>query len=191
VNIQNTLSALAGILFVVGFVPYIRAILVGATKPAKASWIIWASLDTITICGMAVQHSLNGQIIGANAGAWIVVVLALKYGTMGWTRLDKFCLIGAVLSIALWAIFSSATVGLIISNSVAFLGSVPTFVSAWKDPTKEDKLGWTIFFVSCICAMLAIPRFTFDDAFCPMVFFSIETIMMYILYIKPRVAWSW
>ena len=185
-NIQGVLSVLAGVLFVAGFFPYIRAILVGTTKPANASWIIWASLDTITICGMAVQHTLNGQIIGAVAGAWIVVALALKYGTRGWTLLDKFCLTGAVLGIILWKIFSSPTLGIITSNSVVFLGSIPTFVSAFKDPTKEDKLGWTIFWLSCICAVVAIPKLTFDDAIQPIVFFFIETTMMFLLYIKPR-----
>lgn len=182
---KEVLSIVAGVLFIAGFVPYIRAVLAGSTKPAKASWIIWASLDSITLVGMCVQHSLNGQIIGAVAGAWIVVALALKYGTKGWTWLDKFCLAGAVLGIVLWQTFSSPTLGIITSNSVVFLGSIPTFVSAFKNHRNEDKLGWTIFWLSCICAVVAIPRFTFDDAFQPIVFCSIETIMMYLLYVKP------
>jgi len=185
VSIQNILSFIAGALFVAGFISYIQAIFVGTTKPAKASWIIWASLDSITIAGMYVQHSLNGQIIGAVAGAWVVVALALKYGVKGWTWLDKFCLVGAVLGIVLWKAFNSPTLGIITSNSVVFLGSIPTFVSAWKDPTKEDKLGWTIFWLSCICAVVAIPKLTFDDAVQPIIFCSIETIMMCLLYIKP------
>ena len=184
-NAQNIVSVLAGVLFVVGFVPYIRAIFTGTTKPAKASWIIWASLDTITIAGMCAKHSLNGQIIGAVAGAWIVVALSVKYGTKGWTWLDEFCLIGAVLGVVLWKAFSNPTLGIVTSNSIVFLGSIPTFVSAFKDPTKEDKLGWTIFWLSCICAVVAIPKFTFDDAFQPIVFLSIETIMMFLLYIRP------
>jgi len=185
VNIQSVLSVTAGVLFVAGFIPYVRAILVGTTKPAKASWIIWASLDTITLVGMCVQHSVNGQIIGAVAGAWIVVIFAIKYGTSGWTRLDKFCLAGAVLGIVLWKLFSNPTLGIVTSNSVVFLGSIPTFVSAFKDPTREDKLGWTIFWISCICAVSAIPKLTFEDATQPIVFCAIETIMMYLLYFRP------
>jgi hypothetical protein len=41
--VKQTLSVIAGILFVAGFFPYIKAILKGETKPAKASWIIWAT----------------------------------------------------------------------------------------------------------------------------------------------------
>lgn len=66
---KETLSVLAGLLFIAGFIPYIRAILRKETKPAKASWIIWASLDTITIAGMYAKDTVNGQILGAVIGA--------------------------------------------------------------------------------------------------------------------------
>ncbi|MGD0576454.1 MAG: hypothetical protein ABSA74_00050 [Candidatus Staskawiczbacteria bacterium] len=185
-KIQTAISAIAGILFVLAYIPYIRAILSGKAKPAKASWIIWASLDSITIVGMYVQHALNGQMVGAVAGSWIVVVFALKYGMPGWSRLDKFCLAGAVVGVVLWKLFSNPTLGILISLAVVFVGSIPTFVSAWHDPSREDKLAWTLYWVSCICAVLAIPKLTFDDVSQPAVFCIIETIMMYILYIKPR-----
>lgn len=181
----SILSVIAGVLFIAGFIPYIRAILAGETKPAKASWLIWASLDTITIVGMYVQNSLNSQIIGAMTGAWIVTALAVKYGVSGWTKVDKFCIAGAVIGIVLWKMFSNPNLGIATSASVCFLGSIPTFVSAWKDPSKEDKIAWTIFWVSCVCAMLAIPKLTFEDVCQPLSFFLVETIMMFILYIRP------
>mgnify|MGYP000132529445 FL=1 len=183
---KETLSILAGLLFVAAFVPYIRAILRKETKPAKASWIIWANLDTITLAGMFFKGTVNGQILGAVLGAWVVAALALKYGTPGWTKLDKFCLGGAVLGIVLWQVFSDPVFGIVTSLSVVFLGSIPTFTSAWKDPSRENKLAWTIFWVSCVCAVIAIPHWTLADAAQPITFFAIETIMMYILFVRPR-----
>lgn len=64
-NAKETLSVVSGILFVTAFFPYIRAILAGKTKPAKASWIIWESLDCITLAGMYAKDAINGQIVGA------------------------------------------------------------------------------------------------------------------------------
>lgn len=189
---KSVLSIIAGFLFVLGFIPYIRAILRKETKetkpakPAKASWLIWASLDTITLTGMFFEKTVNGQILGAVLGAWVVVALALKYGTPGWTKLDKFCLAGAVLGIVLWRMFNNPALGIMTSLSVVFIGSIPTFASAWKDPSREDKLAWTIFWISCVCAVIAIPQWTLADASQPITFFAIETIMMYILYIRPR-----
>lgn len=183
---KEILSVLSGLLFVAGFVPYIRAILRKETRPAKASWIIWASLDYIVFAGMVVAHTVNGQICGAVIGASIVIGLAMKYGAPGWTKTDKFSLGGAVLGIMLWLVFSSPVLGIVITCTVGFLGSIPTFTSAWKDPGCEDKLAWTIFWISCVCAVIAIPHWTLADAAQPVTFFAIETVMMYILYVKPQ-----
>lgn len=183
---REALSALAGLLFVAAFVPYIRAILRKETKPAKASWLIWASLDTITLAGMFSKGTTNGQILGAVLGSWVVVVFAMKYGTSGWTKLDKLCIGGAVLGITLWGVFNSPVLGIATVLGVVFTGSIPTFVSAWKDPSREDKLAWTIFWVSCVCAVIAIPHWTIADVSQPITFFAIETIMMYILFVRPN-----
>ena len=178
------MSALAGLLYVVGFIPYIRAIVRKETKPTKVSWIIWASLDSITIAGMYAKDTINGQILGACMGAWVVAVLALKYGTSGWTKLDKFCLSGAILATVLWQVFGNPVLGIATSVSVVFLGCIPTFVSAWKDASRENKLAWTIFWVSCVFAVMAIPDWTLADAAQPISFFATETIMMYLLYAR-------
>lgn len=185
-ELQKMLSVISGVLFVAGFAPYIRAILRGETKPAKASWIIWASLDYIVLAGMVAEKTVNGQIVGAVIGATIVIGLAMKFGTPGWTKTDKFCLVGAMLGISLWLIFKNPTFGIMTSCTVAFIGSFPTFISAWKDPSREDRVAWTIFWLSCVCAMLAIPRITIADVAQPTTFFLVESIVVYILYMKKQ-----
>jgi len=186
--LKNTFSILAGILFALGYVPYIRAILRRQIKPAKASWIIWGTLDTITLAGMIAKHSVNGQILGAFIGVWIVIILTLKRGTPGWTLLDKFCLAGAALGIILWKASGDPVLGIMTSLIVVFLGSVPTFVSAWKDPSRENKLAWTLYWISCIFAFLGIPKWTLQDAGQPIDFLFIESIMMCILYVRPKLS---
>lgn len=185
-HLKDILSALSGVIFFIAFIPYIWAITKGKTKPAKASWLIWATLDSIILIGMYFKHSLNGQIIGAVAGAWIIAILAIKYGVAGWTILDKFCLAGAALGILLWQISGNPNFGITTSLVVILLGSIPTFASAYKDPSKEDRKTWTIFFISCVIAIPAIPTWTLENAGQPIIFLVVETVMMYLLYIKPK-----
>ena len=185
-TVKDIFSMLGGICAIAGFVPYIRAILLKQTKPAKATWVIWATLDTITFFGMYSKHALNGQMIGIVTGVWVVVVLALKYGDPGWTKLDKSCYCGAFVGIILWVAFDSPVIGIMISLSIIFLGSIPTFVSAWKDPSKENKLGWAIYWFSCVFTLAALPGWTLEDAAQPIIFFLIETVMIYILFVRPR-----
>ena len=184
--IKEVLSIIAGVLFLVAYLFYILAIVRGETKPSKATWIIWATLDTITLAGMYAKDAVNGQILGAVLGVWIVVVMAFRYGTPGWTRLDKFCLGGAVVGIVLWWMFSSPILGIVTSLSAVFLGSIPTFLSAWKDPSREDRTAWTIFWLSCVAAVIAVPQWTLADATQPITYFAVESIMMCILYFQLR-----
>lgn len=182
---KNILSVFAGVLFIVGFIPYIRAILKRESKPSKASWIIWASLDTIILAGMIAEHSVNGQIIGAVIGAWTVAFLAMKYGTPGWTKLDKFCLSSMILGIMFWKIFSNPVLGIVISSSVIFIGAVPTFISTWHDSNRENRTAWTIAWLSCVMTVIAIPfPLTLANTLQPATFFVVESVMMYLLYIR-------
>lgn len=183
--VKEILSILAGVIYVGGYIPYIRAILQGETKPSKTSWLIWAALDSIIVAAMLVKHTVNGQILGAVTGSWIVVALAMKHGEPGWTMLDKFCLGGAALGLLLWQTFQSPVLGVLTSLIVMIIGSIPTFVSAWKYPEHEDRIAWTMYWFSCVIALIAIPRWTILDAAQPCAFTAIESVMMYLLWLRP------
>jgi len=150
-TLRYVLTVCSGVLFFVAFLPYIYTTLRGTTVPQKVTWVIWASLDSITLAEMWFEHTLNGQIVGAVLGAWTVVALALLYGKPGWTLQDKLCLLGAVAAVLLWKLSDNATVGIVISNTVVFLGSIMTFKSAWSEPEKEDRIAWAIWWTSCVC----------------------------------------
>ena len=181
-------STLSGVIFFLALVPYTITILKGKTRtrPAKASWLIWASMDTVVFAGMVAKHSMNGQILAAICGAWVVFFLTLKYGVPGWTRIDKICLGGTVLAMLLWAISGNPVVGIVTSLGSGLLGSVPTFVSAWHDPSRENKLAWTMCVVSCVFAILAISDWTLASAGQPLVFAFIDVTVWAIVMLRPQ-----
>jgi hypothetical protein len=206
---KKIFDTLAFLLIIIAFYPYIKAVwkdrnipagTPGKTEPSKTSWIIWAALDIITAYGMYVKGSINGQISAAVIGGCTVAVLAMKFGTSNWTKLDKGCLGGAVLGIVLWKVFGDATPGIVTCQIVLFVGSIPTFVSVWKDPGRENKVAWIIFWLSCVSALIAIPGLTLDvmlneptqfflahlnHTAQPVTFFIIETIVTSTLFIRP------
>ena len=183
---QQACTILSGVLFVWAFVPYIKAILKGVAKPQKSTWIIWGVLDTIILIGMLAKGTINGQILAAVVCAWSVVILSIKHGEPGWKMIDKICLLGAAIGVALWIILRNPVVGIVINSAVLLIGSVPTFVSAWRDPSREDRTAWTIFWVSCIFVFLGITKWDLANVSQPAIFFTVETIMVYILYIHAR-----
>lgn len=181
----ETLSVLAGLLYLAAFAPYIRAILRQETKPATTSWIIWAILDTILLVGMVVEQTVNGQIAGAVLGSWAVVLLAFRYGSSGWTTLDRICFGGALLAIVLWQLFDDPLVGILTSLLAYSIGFAPTIASALKDARRENTAAWSLFWISSLCSLLAIPVWNVAYAAQPITFFVMNSVMMYILLIHP------
>lgn len=183
---MQILSILSGIVFIVGYLPYILAILRGETKPAKATWIIWEVLNVIVFAGMYSKGALNGQIATVTIGTLVIALLSLKYGEPGWTFLDKLCLGVAGLAIVLWQTFESPTIAIVTCLVASLVGSIPTFENAWRRPWTENKLAWTLYWISCVMAVIAAPSWSLIDAAQPLTFFTIETIVMYLIFIKPR-----
>ena len=183
---NKILYTISCLMLIVGYIPYIRAIIRKETIPAKATWIIWAILDTVILAGMYFKNALNGQIIGAVIGTSIVAIISLKYGKSGWTKLDKVCFGGAVIGILLWKTFGDPLLGIIICLIVAFIGCFPTFSSAWKHPELENKFAWTIWFISCLLAVIAIPKWTLSYSAQPIAFLVFQVVMIYIIFIHSH-----
>ncbi len=182
---HGAFSALAFVLFMCAFLPYIKATILRETKPAKSSWTVWGFLDLIVFVTMWKQGVLNGQILGAVLGSGIIVALALKFGEKGWTLQDKVCLLGAGVGIVLWYVFDSPFLGMMTSLGIIFWAAIPTFIGAWKNPAGENRMAWTLFWLSCVAALLAVPSWTIADAAQPVTFFLIESVMMYLLFVRP------
>ncbi len=183
---QEWLNMIVGLLFISGFVFYINAMVKKATEPVQATWLIWFILDTITFFGMYVEKSLNGQIIAEVTGSSFVMILAMRRGGIrGWKPLDKYCLAGGVFGLVIWAASEVAETGIVISQAVTFIGSIPTFGSAWKKPHGENKNAWLIFWFSSVLAVLAVPEWTYSHAMAPITILAIDTIIPFILIVKP------
>lgn len=194
-SIKHILGLSSGVLGILAFFPYIATILKGRTKPAKASWLIFAGLDVIVLAGMLAKGSANPQMIGVTFGALIVAVLALRNGAKGWNNRDKFCLAGSVAVIAVWLALSNVklpgnldafSVGLGLSLLVGFIGSIPTFVASYETPEFENRLSWTMFWCSSLLATVSVPVWTFAHYAQPVVFLLNHSIIVGFLWTRPR-----
>lgn len=185
---MQILSILSFIFVLASYAPYIRAIRKGTTKPAKASWVIWGVLDTITLSAMYAKDTVNYQIVGTIIGVWIVAYLAVRRGEPGWTDLDKLCLAGAAFAVVIWQVFDSPTLGLGASLFANFVGSIPTLGHTWDDPERENKTAWTLGWISCVFAIAAVPSWSIDMAGQPLTFLIIQSGMMILLFVKPRLT---
>mgnify|MGYP001560903275 FL=1 len=134
---------------------------------------------------MKKEKALNGQIIGAVAGAWIVTVLALVFGKPTMGSIEWVSMAGAVTGIVLWQKTGNAVLAIISLQAALFIGAFPTFVGAYQNPAQEDPVAWSIWFVSCVCALIAIKKWNLANALQPITFTTVETIMVVLVVIRP------
>ncbi|MDD4902426.1 MAG: hypothetical protein PHE24_04815 [Patescibacteria group bacterium] len=179
------LTTIAGLIFISGLIPYGIAICRRQSDPRKISWLIWSILDSVIFAGMINQGTVNAQIAAAFLGNWIIFFLVLKFGYPGWKRMDMFCLGSAGVGIILWMIFRDSNFGISTCLAANLIGSYPTFASAWKNPQSENGLGWMIMWVGCLIQIAAVKHWTFAEAAQPLVFLSVQSTMMYILFVRP------
>lgn len=179
---MNTLS---GILFFIAFLPYIWAIVNGQATPSPVSWSIWAVVDTLTFFAMKKEKAQLGQITGALLGAWTVTFLALSFGKPTMGAIEWVSVLGALTGIILWKSTGNAVLAIVSSQIALFLGAIPTFVSTYRNPAQEDPLAWSIWFASCICALLAVKKWDVANALQPITFTVIEGTVLALIVIVP------
>ena len=179
------MNALSGVLFFVAFLPYIWAIVNGQTVPSLVTWAIWAIVDTLALLAMRKEKAACGQLTGCVIGAWIITVLALAFGKPTMGSIEWVSIAAAVIGIVLWQKTGNAVLAIICSQVAVFAGAIPTFVGAYTNPLQEDPLAWSIWLVSCVCALFAIRKWNLANALQPLTFTMIQTIMVILVIIRP------
>jgi len=185
VNISDVLSVLSGIVILIAFFPYIRAIVRKETNPRKATWLIWATGDWIVLAGMIAKGTISGLIAAACLGATTIFLLSLRYGEPGWKIRDKVCITLSGVAILLWQYFGESNLGIGFSLLSLAIAAWPTYVSAWEKPENEDAKAWIIFNISSFIGVLAIRHATFADIAPPVTFLLIDFPLLYLLFIRP------
>lgn len=178
----------AGIISLAAFVPYIVAIFRRETKPNRATWLIWTVVGfmlAISYYSSGAKHTIWVPV-SYLIGPFITALLSIKYGEGGWTRFDRYCLLGAGASLVLWWMFNSPLVALLINIFIDLLGSLPTIKKAYHEPEKEDRLAWALFFIGNIVNLFAVGIWTFAIAVYPVYMFLGSSLIAALVFFRPR-----
>ncbi len=169
---RELLSAAATVLTFVIFLPYIRSIRSGRTKPHVFSWVIWG-LGTVIVC----FAQLAG---GAGIGAWpiglsgvitvYVAVLAYQHrGDRSITRMDRVFLVTALAALPCWFFTANPLWAVVLLTIMDLLGFGPTFRAAWHRP-HEERMGFYAWAaLRNLLVILALEKLSLTTALFPAV----------------------
>lgn len=189
---KSILSAIAIAITLAAFLPYIRSILAGATKPHVFTWIIWGITAFIIFLAQ-----LAG---GGGVGAWAIGVSSVIVFYVAWlayrrkadihiTRVDWGFFVAALSSIPLWYATSDPLWAVVVLTAINLLGFAPTVRKAYLRPNEEQLLFFATMALRNLLVCLALERFTLTTALFPVTVTIAPTLFVgMVLYRRQLVA---
>ncbi len=154
---------ISGLLSALCYLPYLRDIVKGKTKPERASWLIWTVLGGIAFFSQLAKGATDSLWMTSvqSLGVAIIFLLALKYGTGGLGRKDYLALSFAAVGIVLWYVTKEAAIALYIIIAIDAVGALLTIHKAYLDPGSETFSTWFLAGISGLFACLAVGEWSF------------------------------
>jgi len=174
---------LAGVLQALFYVPYIRDVLAGTTRPHRGSWGIWLTLSVIVL---ASQRADGGRwsllvVVAQLVGAVVILLLAVRRGVGGASRLDLALLAVAGAGVAGWFLAGDptiATVCVVMADCVAVVMMLP---KTYADPYSETLSAFAFSVVSGVLAMVAVGSLDVGLLLYPAYFVVADTVIIALL----------
>ncbi len=180
-----TFSALAAIFSILASIVYVHGILYRNKQPVKASSILGKLFTIATFIGMWQKDAVNGQILVSVLSIFVSTPLTLLYGRPGWAPIDIVCFTLGVCGLFVWTFIQTPEVAIFVGLFVLFIGSAPTWASAWEDPKRENKISVSLGIVASLCAFASATDMSFAHIAQPIAFLIMQCIMVYLLWVRP------
>ena len=167
---KEILSAIAIALTFIAFVPYIRSILQGKTKPHVFSWVIWASVTFIIfLAQLADKGGVGAWPIGVSGliTFYVAVLAYIKKSDTMITKKDWLFFIVAMASIPLWYFTSNPLWAVVVLTTIDLIGFAPTFRKAYSRPYEEQLLFFSIIATRNLIAIVALEHYSLTTILFP------------------------
>lgn len=167
---KELLSGLAIVLTFVIFVPYIRSILSGNTRPHVFSWVIWAlSTFVVFLAQLAAGGGVGAWTIGVSGiiTAYVAILAYVKRIDQSITRSDWVFLFSALVALPCWYFTANPLWAVVILTGVDLAGFGPTFRSAWHQPYREHVGFYSLAAVRNFLVILALESYSLTTVLFP------------------------
>jgi hypothetical protein len=154
------LAIVSSALQLVGYGIYNRAIWTGRVRPNLSSWLIWGGislLNTASYFSLS-RHDFIVSLMPFTVTAVNVLTLfvILRKGTFQRIgRPDAAALVISAVAVVLWKLTDSSLANLMIQIAI-IVGTVPTILGVWRDPSVERPLPWFLWSLSFVCAIVVV-----------------------------------
>ena len=155
---NDFLGVAAGLVGILGYIPYIKDILRGTTRPDRIAWLIWLLEYTALLFAQIFEgatHSL--WLIGLQLlGVVIVFILSLQRGLGNFNRQTWLLLTTIVATLVLWWSTKSGALAILVLLGVEAIGVAITAKKAYRHPGSETLTMWICIGIGGLLGVLAV-----------------------------------
>jgi hypothetical protein len=166
-----TCSALAIALTFIAFVPYIRSILAGRTKPHVFSWVIWGITTVIVFFAQLEAKGGMGAWPTGVSGTITILIAVLAFihrSDISITLTDRVFFLAALASLPFWFYTADPLWAVVVLTTVDLLGFGPTLRKAYAFPHEENIAFFFLFMTRNTFAILALEHFSVTTVLFPL-----------------------
>ena len=169
---KELLSFIAIALTFIAFLPYIRSILSGKTKPHVFSWVIWGSTTFVVFLAQLADKGGAGAWPIGVSGIITIYVALLAYinkSDSTITRKDWLFFISAMTALPLWYFTSDPLWAVVILTTVDVVGFGPTFRKAYGHPFEEHLTFFVLVATRNLISIMALEHYSLTTILFPAV----------------------
>jgi hypothetical protein len=185
---KNVLGYLSLVVSVIGYAPYIAAIVKRQCRPHAFSWITWTLTGSLAY---AAQGSRD-----AGPGAWVtgfavvacaaISWLALRYGERRITRIDKILFSLSLAAIPLWVLTKDPLWSVVLLVAISYLGFLPTFRKTYYYPYDEIAFFYVSVIVKFLLGIAALDQYSLVTVLCPLNSVIINSVFLAMMFWRRR-----
>ena len=186
---KEILSAVAIALTLVAFVPYIRTIISGTTKPHVFSWVIWgATTFVVFLAQLKGKGGVGAWPIGVSGSITIFVAFLayVKRADITITKTDWLFFTSAMSSLPLWYLTSDPVWAVVVLTTVDVLGFGPTVRKAYRFPHSESLLFFSLFAARNLLVIMALENYSVTTVLFPAVIAAACMLLMAMVTYRRR-----
>lgn len=188
-DIKNILGLVATFLVFLGYIPYLRDIVKGKTKPHLYSWFIW-SFNTLLIFALQVGGGAGiGSLVTLSAALVSLTVLFLGIKSKNRvviTREDTIFLLLALTALGLWLVVKQPILSAVLATVVDISGFLPTVRKSWKLPFSETLVTYVLNSVRFGLTILSLQHYSIVTFLYPSSWFVLNFLFVLMLIIRRK-----
>lgn len=169
---KEVVSAIAIVITFVAFVPYIREIVSGSTRPHVFSWLIWGlTTFVVFLAQLEGEGGVGAWPIGISGSVTIFIALLayVKRADITITKIDWLFFVFAMSSLPLWYFTSDPLWAVVVLTTVDVLGFGPTIRKAYTAPHSESLPFFALLAARNALVIIALENYSLTTVLFPAV----------------------